>query len=177
VVAANVGLPRLPDVEYVDVSTAAELKAACDARFPGCDVLLMAAAVADFRPAEARDGKLKKTDHAAGLALALEPTEDVLSGLAAGRRDGQLLIGFAAEHGDGAVAYGRGKLERKNLDAVVVNDVGRPGIGFDAPDNEVTILTRTGEVHVPKAAKREIARTIFDCALSLRSSSGVRVRA
>src|SRR5829696_8695610 len=147
VVAANVALPRARGIEYVDVETAAELKAACDAHFDGADVLLMAAAVADYRPAEARAEKIKKTE--AELALRLERTEDVLAALAARRRPGQVLVGFAAETGEGALAYGRDKLNRKGLDAVVVNDVARPGIGFDGAENEVTIVTGDGERHVP----------------------------
>ena len=87
----------------------------------------MAAAVADYRPASARADKIKKTEAGETLALELERTDDVLSGLAAQRRPGQLLIGFAAESGDGALAYARDKLERKGLDAVVVNDVSRAG--------------------------------------------------
>ena len=86
--------------------------------------------------------------------IELEPTEDVLSALAARRRSDQVLVGFAAEHGDGAVDYGREKLERKRLDAVVVNDISRAGIGFDAAENEVTILAADGrERHVARAGK------------------------
>ena len=114
-----------PAVRYVDVETAAELQAACDDEFAACDVLVMAAAVADFRPAAAADTKLKKNGRDK-LTLELERTEDILSGLAAARRPGQTLVGFAAEHGEGAVAYGRDKLARKGLDAVVVNDIARP---------------------------------------------------
>jgi phosphopantothenoylcysteine decarboxylase / phosphopantothenate---cysteine ligase len=175
VVAANVSLPRSPAVEYVDVGTAAELGAACADRFPSADVLLMAAAVADYRPASARADKIKKTEAGETLALELERTDDVLSALAAQRRPGQLLIGFAAESGDGALAYARDKLERKRLDAVVVNDVSRPGIAFDAADNEVTIVTAEGERHVPQASKAAIAGAILDSVLSRRSSSAVRV--
>jgi phosphopantothenoylcysteine decarboxylase/phosphopantothenate--cysteine ligase len=103
--------------------------------------------------------------------VALERTDDVLSGLAAARRPEQVLIGFAAETGAGALEYGRGKLARKQLDAVVVNDVAVPGIGFDAAENEVTILTASGERHVPRAAKAEVADAIIDAVLSLRSST------
>jgi len=175
VVAANVSLPRAAGIEYVDVSTAAELGAACAERFPASDVLLMAAAVADYRPASARADKIKKTEAGETLALELERTDDILSGLAAGKRSGQLLIGFAAESGDGALAYARDKLERKRLDAVVLNDVSRPGIAFDAPDNEVTIVTAAGEQHVPRATKAAVAGAILDSVLSRRSSSAVRV--
>ena len=94
----------------------------------------------------------------------------MLSGLAARRRPGQLLVGFAAETGDRALEYGRGKLERKQLDAVVVNDVGAPGIGFDSAENEVTILTADGERHVPRAAKAAVAAAVLDAVLSRRSS-------
>src|SRR5690242_19127994 len=120
VVAANVALPAPPGVTIVAVETAAELKAACDERFDGCDVLLMAAAVADFRPRDPAAHKHKKTDPTHPPVLALEPTDDVLSALAARRRPGQVLVGFAAEHGDGAIDYARDKLERKRLDAIVV---------------------------------------------------------
>jgi phosphopantothenoylcysteine decarboxylase/phosphopantothenate--cysteine ligase len=175
VVAANVSLPRAPGIEYVDVATAAELAAACRERFPSADVLLMAAAVADYRPAEARADKIKKADAGATLALELEQTEDVLTALAAERRPGQLLVGFAAESGARAVEHARGKLERKRLDAVVVNDVSAPGIAFDAPDNEVTIVTADGETHVPRATKAAVAAKVLDAVLSRRSSSDVKV--
>jgi phosphopantothenoylcysteine decarboxylase/phosphopantothenate--cysteine ligase len=174
-VAANVSLPRAPGIEYVDVATAAELAEACAERFPAADVLLMAAAVADYRPASARADKIKKTETGETLALELERTEDVLSALAADRRPDQLLVGFAAESGDGALAYAREKRERKQLDAVVVNDVSRTGIAFDAADNEVTIITADGEQHVPKASKAAVAGAVLDSVLSLRSSSRVRV--
>jgi phosphopantothenoylcysteine decarboxylase/phosphopantothenate--cysteine ligase len=175
VVAANVALPAPPGVEVVSVSTAAELAGACDAYFDTCDVLLMAAAVADYRPAAPHAGKLKKDEQGDELELRLERTVDVLAGLAARRRPGQVLVGFAAEHGDGAVAYGRAKLERKGLDAVVVNDVGAPGIGFDAQDNEVTIVTSGEDLHVSRTAKAEIAAAVLDAVLSRRSSIDTKV--
>ncbi|HVL94613.1 MAG TPA: bifunctional phosphopantothenoylcysteine decarboxylase/phosphopantothenate--cysteine ligase CoaBC [Solirubrobacteraceae bacterium] len=175
VIAANVALPRDPGVRYVDVETAAQLHAACLEAFESADVLLMAAAVADYRPAAPSTGKIKKDAAGETLALELERTADVLSALSERRRAGQLLVGFAAEHGAAAVDHGRRKLDAKRLDAVVVNDVAQPGIGFDAPDNEVTIVTRDGEHAVPRASKAEVARAILDTILSLRSSSGVRV--
>ncbi len=158
-VAANVALERNPAVEYVDVETAAQLGEACAERFGDCDLLLMAAAVADYRPARPVDDKLKK--HAAALELALERTDDVLAGLAAARRPGQTIVGFAAEHGDGREAA-RDKLARKGLDAIVLNDVSRAEIGFDSPENEVTILTAAGERRVPRASKGEVAAAILD---------------
>ena len=171
VIAANVALARHPRVRYVEVETAAQLRDACAAEFGACDVLVMSAAVADFRPAAAVDGKVKKTGRDE-LALVLEPTEDVLSGLAAERRAGQTLVGFAAEHGAGAVEYGRDKLTRKGLDAVVVNDVSRPGIGFDTTENEVTIVTASGDEHVPRATKAEVARAILATVVRLRAGAG-----
>ena len=176
VVAANVSLPRHPGIDYVDVSTAADLASACDEHFDAADVLLMAAAVADYRPASAREGKIKKAEAGERMTLELERTDDVLSALAARRRPDQTLIGFAAESGADAVANAREKLERKRLDAVVVNDVSAPGIAFDAPENEVTIVTADGERHVPRTAKAAVAAAVLDAALSHRSSSAVRVR-
>jgi phosphopantothenoylcysteine decarboxylase/phosphopantothenate--cysteine ligase len=167
VVAANVGLPRHPRVRYLDVVSAADVLTACEQEFPAADVLLMAAAVADFRPAQAAASKLKKEGRD-GLELRLEPTPDVLSGLAAARTPGQVLVGFAAEHGEGAIAYGRGKLERKGLDAVVVNDISRADIGFDGDHNEVTIVTATAEQRVERASKAEVARAICDAVTKLR---------
>ncbi len=174
-IAANVSLERPPGIEYVDVQTAAQLADAAKQRFEGADVLLMAAAVADYRPATAHTGKLKKDETGEELLLRLERTEDVLASLAATRRPGQRVIGFAAEHGEGAVANARAKLNRKRLDAVVLNDVSRPGIGFDAGDNEVIVVTAGGEERLPKASKRDIADAILDMLLSDRSSTEVKV--
>ncbi len=166
-VAANLAVAPPPGVRVVPVETAAELAEACEREFDRCEVLLMAAAVADFRPAEAAAQKLKKD---AGVpTLELEPTADVLGGLAARRRSGQVLIGFAAEHGEGAMAYGRGKLERKRLDAIVVNDISRPEIGFDTGENEVTILTAGGEERqVSRTTKEQVAREILEEVARLR---------
>jgi phosphopantothenoylcysteine decarboxylase / phosphopantothenate---cysteine ligase len=175
VVAANVSLARRSGITYVDVQTAEELAAAAEAHFETADLLLMAAAVADYRPETAHAGKLKKDAAGSELQLRLVRTTDVLATLSARRRPGQLLVGFAAEHGDGAVAYGRAKLTRKDLDAVIVNDVGAPGIGFDAAQNEVTIITQDTETHVPRAAKAEVATAILDAVLSRRSSSDMKV--
>jgi phosphopantothenoylcysteine decarboxylase / phosphopantothenate---cysteine ligase len=176
VIAANVSLAAPAGVEMVPVMTAAELAAACEERFDATDVLLMAAAVADYRPAAPHAGKLKKDATGEALDLRLERTEDVLSKLAARRRPGQLLVGFAAEHGEEAVAHGRAKRERKGLDAVVVNDVGAPGIGFETLDNEVVIVLDAEELHVPRSSKTEVARVILDTVLSRRSYTDSKVR-
>jgi phosphopantothenoylcysteine decarboxylase/phosphopantothenate--cysteine ligase len=167
-VAANMAVKPPEGVRCVEVVTAAELEAAAAAEFPACDVLLMAAAVADFRPVDPSDTKLKKAGRE-GLTVSLEPTNDVLAGLSATRRLGQTLVGFAAEHGEEALAHARAKLERKGLDAVVLNDVSQPGIGFDAPDNEVLILTGSGEHPVARGPKADIAGAILDHVESLRA--------
>jgi phosphopantothenoylcysteine decarboxylase/phosphopantothenate--cysteine ligase len=170
-IAANVALPAPPGVRLVAVETAAQLADACSEAFPDCDVLLMAAAVADFRPVDPADTKLKKDAADAPDAIALERTPDVLSGLAAARRPQQTIVGFAAEHGDGALAYAREKLARKRLDAIVVNDISRPDIGFDARENEVTIVTPAGERPVARAPKAEIAAAILDAVAELRNAA------
>ena len=168
VIAANVALPRDARVTYVDAETAAQLQATCAAAFADADVLLMAAAVADFRPARSFAGKLKKADEER-MRVELERTPDILSGLAAARRPGQTVVGFAAEHGDGALDHGREKLARKGLDAIVVNDVSRADIGFDAADNEVTILTAANETHVARASKAQIARAVLGAVVTVRA--------
>jgi phosphopantothenoylcysteine decarboxylase/phosphopantothenate--cysteine ligase len=174
VVAAAVTVPAPSGVSVVEVETAAELGRACASLFDECDVVLMAAAVADFRPAQPRLGKVKKGDPPAPpepLELAL--TEDVIAGLAARRRPGQVLVAFAAEHGVQTLAEGRRKLERKGVDAVVVNDISRPGIGFDAPDNEVAILLRDGAQRaVHRADKEQVARAVLDEVERLRALGG-----
>jgi phosphopantothenoylcysteine decarboxylase/phosphopantothenate--cysteine ligase len=172
VVAANVDLPRDPRVAYVDVRTAGEMLDAARTHFPSSDVLLMAAAVVDFRPADAAvDRKLKKQEDQQDMTVALERTPDIVGTLAAGRRPGQTVVGFAAEHGAGALDYGRDKLRRKGLDAVVVNDISRSDIGFDATANEVTIVTADGETPVARAPKPEVARAILDAVVRLRAGA------
>jgi len=160
-VAANVSLPDPAGVRVRPVSTAAELADACAAAFDDCDVLLMAAAVADFRPRDPALHKLKKSDGVPTLEL--EPTPDVLSGLAARRHPGQVIVGFAAEHGERALEHARDKLARKRLDAVVLNDVSQAGIGFEADDNEVTVLVADGtEMALARAGKERVADQILD---------------
>jgi phosphopantothenoylcysteine decarboxylase / phosphopantothenate---cysteine ligase len=170
VLAANVELERDPRVAYVDVRTAQELHDAAVEAFGRADVLFMAAAVVDFRPASAADTKLKKTEGQDRMQVELEVTPDILSALADARRPGQTLVGFAAEHGEGAVDYGRDKLRRKGLDAIVVNDISRTDIGFDTSDNEVTIVTGEGERVVARAPKREVARAVIDAVVELRAA-------
>jgi phosphopantothenoylcysteine decarboxylase/phosphopantothenate--cysteine ligase len=167
VIAANVSLPRADGVRYEDVETAADLERAARRLFPEADVLVMAAAVADFRPPQAEEQKLTKSGRDS-LELRLEPTTDVIAALSAERRPEQLLVGFAAEHGEGGVERARAKLERKGLHAVVVNDISRDDIGFDAGDNEVTIVTASGQHELAKAPKSDIARAIVDLVEEMR---------
>jgi phosphopantothenoylcysteine decarboxylase / phosphopantothenate---cysteine ligase len=167
VVAANVALPRVEGIAYRDVETAAELAAATKEAWASADVVLMAAAVADFRPRRAEQGKLAREGRD-GLTVELEPTEDVLRALAEVRRPGQTLVGFAAEHGPGAEERARRKLERKGLDLLVLNDVAVKGIGFGAEENEVALLTPDGTRHLPKAPKGEVARAVWDAVEGVR---------
>jgi phosphopantothenoylcysteine decarboxylase / phosphopantothenate---cysteine ligase len=167
VIAANVQLPRTIGISYVEVETAAELRAAALERFADCDVLVMAAAIADYRPAEAAPGKIDKERHE-GLTLELVRTEDVLSELSGLRRPGQTLVGFAAEHGDRAIERARAKLERKGLDLVVLNDISRGDIGFDSLENEVTIVDRAADRSVSRRSKGSVAAAILDRVQELR---------
>jgi phosphopantothenoylcysteine decarboxylase/phosphopantothenate--cysteine ligase len=160
-VAANVVLTPPAGVKTERVGTAVELQEACEREFPNCDVLLMAAAVADFRPSDPVDGKIKKggREH---LTLELEPTADIVCGLAAGRRPDQTLVAFAAEHGIGGIEQARSKLTAKCVDAVVFNDISRQDIGFESELNEVTIVSKQGDRPLPRASKQSIAEGILD---------------
>ena len=172
-IAANVALATPPVVRVIEVRSAAELGDACEREFPGCDVLLMAAAVADFRPAAPVAHKLKK-DVGPVPTIELEPTDDVLSALAAARRPGQVLVGFAAEHGEDALEHARAKRRRKGLDAVAVNDISRSDIGFDVSENEVTVVTAAGERRVPRTSKSRVAATVLDVVQGLRAAGAQR---
>jgi phosphopantothenoylcysteine decarboxylase/phosphopantothenate--cysteine ligase len=170
VVAANVALPEPAGVSVVRVETTAELAAAAREVFDTSHVVLMAAAVADFRPEHAADEKLAR-EHGAGLELRLEATEDVIGSLAAERRPDQTLVGFAAEHGGDYVERARDKLRRKGLDLIAVNDVSRSDIGFDSAANEIVIVEADGEHPVPLSSKEEIADAILDRVEALRSEA------
>lgn len=160
VIAANVDLPRRPDIAYCDVESAAELLEAASGAFAGCDVLLMSAAVADFRPTTTHAGKIDKSARTK-LTVSLEPTVDVLATLSAART-GQILVGFAAEHGEAGLARAREKRVRKGLDVIVYNDVSVAGIGFEGADNAVTIIgPGDQEMSVPRTSKAECAERIL----------------
>ena len=172
-VAANVGLEAAAGVEVVEVQTAAELEAATLEAFAGSDVLLMAAAVADFRPSSPVGEKIGKGGRE-DLVVEMEPTADVLASLSTARRPGQTLVGFAAEHGEGGAQRARAKLERKGLDAIVLNDISDPEIGFDSEHNEVTIITASEELAVPRGSKDAVAAVILDQVQELRSRNDER---
>jgi phosphopantothenoylcysteine decarboxylase/phosphopantothenate--cysteine ligase len=171
---ANVALQAPPGVQRTDVSSAEQLRAACEREFPSCEVLLMAAAVADFAPAQAAEEKIKKSGRD-GLSLSLAPTADILAGLGERRLEEQTLVGFAAEHGPEGMAEAEGKLAAKHLDALVVNDISREDIGFDVDANEVMILTAHEDahierLHVPRTSKESVAEAVLDAVERLRNS-------
>jgi phosphopantothenoylcysteine decarboxylase/phosphopantothenate--cysteine ligase len=164
---STVTLPVPHGVEVVPVETAAEMEAAMRAVADECDVVVMAAAVADFRPKVAADGKLKKRDGAPEILL--EPTPDILAGLGATKRPGQVLVGFAAETDD-LLANATQKLEAKRLDLIVANDVSAPGVGFAHDTNAVTMLRPGAEpVEIDLADKRDVARAVIDTIVTIRS--------
>ncbi|MGH3017147.1 MAG: bifunctional phosphopantothenoylcysteine decarboxylase/phosphopantothenate--cysteine ligase CoaBC [Gaiellaceae bacterium] len=157
--AANLAVKPPAGVAVVETPTAAELAEQAFAR-PDAAVVLMAAAVADYRPADARADKPSK--NAEGWTLELEPTQDVLAELGRRRSNGQLLVGFAADYGDAGLERARAKLVAKAVDLVVFNDVSRADIGFDAPENEVVILANGSERVVEKAPKSQVAAAVLD---------------
>ncbi|HWH04993.1 MAG TPA: bifunctional phosphopantothenoylcysteine decarboxylase/phosphopantothenate--cysteine ligase CoaBC [Gaiellaceae bacterium] len=158
--AANVAVAVPDGVRVVDTPTAADLEREAARLAPEADVVVMAAAVADYRPAAPAAGKRAKDG--APWSLQLEPTVDVLRMLGERERNGQVLVGFGAELGDEGLERKRAMLHGKNVDLVVYNDVGREGIGFDAEDNEVVLVTERGERDVPKAPKERIAAAVLD---------------
>jgi phosphopantothenoylcysteine decarboxylase/phosphopantothenate--cysteine ligase len=162
--AANLSVPPPGGVDVVETPTAEAMLEAALAHGEA-ELVLMAAAVADYRPADTLTEKRPKD--AQGWTLQLEPTVDVLRTLGERRANGQVLVGFAAEHGDDGLARARAKLERKHVDLIVYNDVGRDDVGFDAEDNEVVLVTPAGEDRIGKAPKDRIAAAIVDRAEEL----------
>jgi phosphopantothenoylcysteine decarboxylase/phosphopantothenate--cysteine ligase len=158
--AANLAVPAPAGVEVVEAPTAADLEREARTRSGAADVIVMAAAVADYRPAKPIEGKRGKTDDVWNLEL--EPTADVLALLGEQDRNGQVLVGFGAESGQAGLERKRRMLTDKNIDLVVYNDVSTPGIGFDSPDNAVTLVTKGGERQLTRASKDEIAAGIVD---------------
>jgi phosphopantothenoylcysteine decarboxylase/phosphopantothenate--cysteine ligase len=157
--AANLAVQAPADVEVVDTPTSGDLEREALAR-ADADVIVMVAAVADYRPSEPIAEKRPKDD--ALWKVELEPTTDVLAALGAARHPGQVLVGFAADGAGSGLERARGKRGAKNADLIVFNDVSRGDIGFDVPENEVTLLSSAGERQVPKADKSEIAAAVLD---------------
>ncbi len=165
----TVGLPTSLGIDVVRVETAAEMEQAVLSRADEADVVVMAAAVADFRPVRAADHKLKKAEGAP--VVVLEPTTDILAELGSRRRTGQVLVGFAAET-DGLREHAAAKLRAKGIDLIVANDVSAPGVGFEHDTNAVVLLGADGSsTDVPLTDKRAIARAILDALPDPRSSS------
>jgi phosphopantothenoylcysteine decarboxylase/phosphopantothenate--cysteine ligase len=161
-----------PALEVVAVETADEMREAMGRYASGADVVVMAAAVADVRPARFATGKLKKdptTGRIDGLdSIELEPTVDILAGLGSARSAGQVLVGFAAETSD-LVVNAAAKLQRKGADLIVANDVSKPGVGFGHGTNAVTLVARDGQVReVALADKRLIAREVLNEVVRIR---------
>jgi phosphopantothenoylcysteine decarboxylase/phosphopantothenate--cysteine ligase len=147
-------------VRVLRVETTKELERAVRDELPAADVLVMAAAPADFRPSDPSESKRARNDGA--LAIPMEPTDDILSATRAERRAGSVTVGFALETGD-ALAKGRAKLERKDLDLIVINDALEPGAGFEVDTNRVALLGREGSARIlPLQSKRDVAEAILD---------------
>jgi phosphopantothenoylcysteine decarboxylase/phosphopantothenate--cysteine ligase len=163
--AANVSAPVPAGIEVVETPTAADLAREALARGEAADVLLMAAAVADYRPAAPLAHKRPKD--AEPWTVTLEPTVDVLGELGRRRRDGQVLVGFAADEGDRGLARAREKLLAKGGTLFVFNDVSRSDVGFDTDENEIVLVSPEGETKVGKRSKGEVAAVILDRVSSL----------
>jgi phosphopantothenoylcysteine decarboxylase/phosphopantothenate--cysteine ligase len=147
-------------VRVLRVETTKELEHAVRGELPAADVLVMAAAPADFRPSDPSDSKRARNDGA--LAIPMEPTDDILSATRGERKAGSVTVGFALETGD-ALAKGRAKLERKDLDLIVVNDALEPGAGFEVDTNRVALIAREGSARIlPLQSKRDVAEAILD---------------
>ncbi|MFZ4719030.1 MAG: bifunctional phosphopantothenoylcysteine decarboxylase/phosphopantothenate--cysteine ligase CoaBC [Ilumatobacteraceae bacterium] len=162
-------LPVPDGVAIVAVETAAQMQSALEGLAPSADVVVMAAAVADFRPVMAAEGKIKKDQGVPQIVL--EPTPDILAGLGSAKPHGQVLVGFAAETAD-LIANAQAKLERKRLDLIVANDVGAPGVGFQHDTNEVTLLRADGQRRtVALTDKRSIAKAVLDTVSEIRGTT------
>jgi len=166
--AANLAVPAPAGVTLVETPTAADLEREALERVDA-DVIVMAAAVADYRPAAPLEEKRPKDD--AAREVALEPTTDVLTAIGARRRTGQVLVGFAADHGNTGLERARAKRIAKKADLFVFNDVSRTDIGFDALENEVVVVSERGERTIEKAPKPVVAAAVLDEVERLLSST------
>ena len=168
-IAAPTALPDPVAIDVIRVETAEQMRQAVLAALDRADALVMAAAVADYRPRQTADQKIKK--HDAALTIELEPTVDILAETAARAPEGCLRVGFAAES-QALIENARSKLDRKRLDLIVANDITLAGSGFAADDNKVTILGRDGrEVDLPMLPKQAVAGAVFDELVRLRSEA------
>ena len=157
--------------ELVKITTADEMRAAVLGRMPEATLVIKAAAVADYRPSVVADQKLKRTGP---LTVELLPTEDILAEVVRQRKPGQLIVGFAAET-ENRLENGRAKLLRKGVDAIVVNDVSREGVGFDSDWNGATFLTANTALDLPEMPKRKLADRILDEVVGLRRPQSLLV--
>lgn len=153
--------------EFVPVETTQQMRDAVVVRFPDASVVIKAAAVADYRPRQTASRKIKRAGNA--LTLEMEPTADILAELGAHRFEKQILIGFAAET-ENVIENARGKLAAKHIDAIVVNDVSKPGIGFNSDRNAVTIITAEDSLQVAESSKFDVAQRVLDTVVRLRAA-------
>ena len=165
-VSGPVALEAPTGAEIARVESAEEMRRAVLSRGAEATMIIKAAAVADFRLAQPATEKMKRKG---AMSLELEPTADILAELGAARKESQILIGFAAETSD-ALENARQKLAAKGVDAIVVNDVSQPGIGFDSERNAVSIVMRERVIEVPESSKWEVAHRVLDAAVELRKA-------
>jgi len=163
-VSAPTHLRSPGNCELTSVTTAEEMRRAVLERLPEATLVIKAAAVSDFRPRMTAEQKIKRNG---SLTIELEPTEDILAEVVRQRRPGTLVVGFAAET-ERPLEHARGKLHRKGANAIVLNNVGRPEVGFDSDRNAVTFLTETTAIDLPEMPKRALADRILDEILTLR---------
>jgi len=163
-ISAPTHLTPPPGCELIAVTTAEEMRRAVLDRLPDASLVIKAAAVADYRPRAQAEQKIKREGP---ITLELEPTDDILAEVVRARKPGTLAVGFAAET-ERPLEHARGKLARKGVDAIVLNNVGRPGIGFDSDRNAVTFLTANASHELPEMPKRALADRILDEVLALR---------
>ena len=158
-----------PGVEFIQVTSSEEMRTAVLGRLPEATIVIKAAAVSDYRPKAPAAQKIKRREP---IQLDLEPTADILAEVAATRAPGTLVVGFAAETED-LMQHGRDKLLRKGADALVLNDVAQPGIGFDSDRNAATFLTRDTAIELPEMSKRDLADRILDEVRALRRPASI----
>jgi phosphopantothenoylcysteine decarboxylase/phosphopantothenate--cysteine ligase len=154
--------------ELVKVETSEEMRQAVLERVEEASIIIKAAAVSDFRVAKPAEQKMKRSGR---ITLELEPTTDILAELASRKKENQIIAGFAAESHN-ALENARKKLRAKRVDAIVVNDISQPGIGFDSEHNAVTILTEGDVIEVPETSKWEVAQRVLDAVVGLRKARG-----